>query len=185
MGSRSSKTATPWRRDRWPIDTWRTSALISMSEVLSRSTSTEWTLGQAEAACDPGKRRRLDDREDDDEHEDEVEDPLGVGVPVVRGTVASTTGTARAGPPTRGRPGRATTPGTTRWRGPPTGPRDEQQDEADDDGRDDLLTEPGRVGEQAEQDEEADLGEPASAVAQLWNDVRLGRPMLPRTSAHR
>ena len=94
MGSRSSKTATPWRRDRWPIDTWRTSALISMSEVLEVDVDRVDLLGQAEAACDPGKRRRLDDREDDDEHEDEVEDPLGVGVPVVRGTVASTTGTA-------------------------------------------------------------------------------------------
>ena len=132
LGRRSSKMATPWRRDWWPIVTWRTSAPISTSEVLSRSTSTEWTCSvRPRRPGHPGKRRRLDDGEDDDEHEDEVEDPLGVrgARRQWHGGEHDRHGAAQARPRQEGHvpPRHAEPDGRCQDR---QGPRDEQQDEA-------------------------------------------------------
>src|SRR6476469_8073035 len=161
LGRRSSKTATPCSRDSAPTVTWMTSAPISMSEVDSRSTSTECTCSVSPSRlATQGRVGPWTTVKTTTSMKTRSKIHSVSGVPTTSGTVASTTGTAPRSP----------AHDRKTWSRQGTLNHD-----TDDDGRDDLLVETPRVGEQAEQHEEADLGDPAERVGEALERHPVGQ----------
>ncbi len=124
-------------------------------------------VAQPEPAGEPGQRRALDEGVDDDQDEDDVEDGLAAGDVGDHRDRRQDDGhrTAQTGPGQQGLlpPGNAERQQAQQDR-QRTG--HEGQDHADDQGRDYVVQEVVRGDQQAQQDEHADLADPAEPLGE-------------------